>query len=293
MPEVFGQGGPIIVSADELPASTYHAHPGLSSSAIKEMAKSPRHFWGKHLDPDRKKREPSPAMLLGTAIHTLVLEPQHADTVVKLPPYACGRTKAAIEARERFMEELPPEAVLLSPEDFDRAHGAAEAVRGNDDAMTWLTAGKAEESWFAPCPQHHQELGLIRRGRVDYQTTHPESEGRPVLVDLKSSSDVTPDKFGKHFAELGYHIQAAWNIDGYSLCGVEVGSHLAGDYVVVAVETQAPFVVAVYEVPPEVIEQGRREYRRLLEAWADCRRSGKWPGPEMQLIKFPRWRMEA
>src|SRR5215813_11398325 len=54
----------------------YHADKAyLSRSALMDFDKSPYTYWAKHLNPDRPKKDATPAMELGTAFHTLILEP--------------------------------------------------------------------------------------------------------------------------------------------------------------------------------------------------------------------------
>ena len=52
----------------------YHRHSAISKSGLDVVAKSPLHYWARYLDPKREVPEPTAAMRIGTALHTLVLE---------------------------------------------------------------------------------------------------------------------------------------------------------------------------------------------------------------------------
>jgi len=59
----------------DVPATEYHAAPGLSNSGMKDLAISPLRYWHLHINPNRESKE-SDAMDLGTAFHCAVLEPE-------------------------------------------------------------------------------------------------------------------------------------------------------------------------------------------------------------------------
>src|SRR5258708_30357758 len=48
----------------------------ISRSALIDFDKSPYTYWAKHINPDRPIRESTPAMHLGSAVHTFILEPK-------------------------------------------------------------------------------------------------------------------------------------------------------------------------------------------------------------------------
>ena len=52
----------------------YHSLKAVSPSQIKVLARSPLHYFDQFLAEDRVKKPPTPEMLLGTALHTAVLD---------------------------------------------------------------------------------------------------------------------------------------------------------------------------------------------------------------------------
>ena len=57
----------------------YHALDYVSKSHLDEVNKSPFHYWDKYINPNRVIQEPTKQMILGSAFHTLVLEPELFD----------------------------------------------------------------------------------------------------------------------------------------------------------------------------------------------------------------------
>ena len=52
-------------------------------------------------------------------------------------------------------------------------------------------------------------------------------------------------------------------------------------------ESQRPYAVAVYPIAAEALAAGARRIDRAMEALAQCRATGVWPGPEGSLIAEP------
>ena len=81
-------------SPDEecLENADYHRHSAVSKSHLDQIARSPLHYWSRYLDPSRIDPEPSAAMLLGTALHTHVLELDQWDERYVAMPEGLKRT---------------------------------------------------------------------------------------------------------------------------------------------------------------------------------------------------------
>jgi hypothetical protein len=62
-------------------------------------------------------------------------------------------------------------------------------------------------------------------------------------------------------------------------------------FVFAAVESDWPHVAAPYMLDDDVLEAARRENRRLLNRYAECKRTGIWPGypAGIQQISLPKW----
>ena len=94
------------------------------------------------------------------------------------------------------------------------------------------------------------------------------------IVDLKTTADADPRRFGAIAARYGYHEQMAWY-----RWGIEQTTGLADWPVhIVAVESSPPHDVVVYALDLVTLEAGLESARGLLRQVAECRASGKWPG---------------
>lgn len=61
----------------------YHAASGVSKSHLDLIAqKSPLHYWHRYINPNREPSVKNPAMKLGTATHTAILQPNEFEKLV-------------------------------------------------------------------------------------------------------------------------------------------------------------------------------------------------------------------
>jgi hypothetical protein len=108
------------------------------------------------------------------------------------------------------------------------------------------------------------------------------------LAEVKSAEDVTPDRFRRACARLGYALSAAMYCEGvYQLtCG-------RAEWAFVVCEKARPNTVAVYRAAQRMLERGRNDFRRALRRLAECRARGHFPmlrgDGEWEEIDLPPW----
>ncbi|GAH01364.1 unnamed protein product, partial [marine sediment metagenome] len=61
---------------DDISNADYHASEGISKSGLDLIAKCPKKYWHKYINPERMEKEQSDAFLIGQATHTAILEPE-------------------------------------------------------------------------------------------------------------------------------------------------------------------------------------------------------------------------
>jgi hypothetical protein len=253
----------------------YRAAPGVNWSTLKYLETSPLEYRYRLENPT----EPTPAMLLGTATHVAVLEPERfATEYVRRPDFGDGRTKAAKEAKAAWLASLPPGAEHLSAEDYDACMAMRDAVHSHPAARALLAEGRPEVSAFWRDPATDIECKM----RQDW--IRPDGS----MVSLKTARDVTPKGFGRDAANRLYHGQEAFYSIGWA---VAQGIRERLPTTFVAVQNAAPYDVGVYEIPEEVMAEGEALCARLLETLYDCQMRGEWPGscPGVGALDFPRW----
>lgn len=257
----------------------YHSIAAMSAGGLKRMKRSPAHFYGLQLDPNRPQGgEPTPAMKNGTLVHAALFEPEQvASRYVVKPPDLDLRTKDGRAWRDAQTLEI------IDQQQLDAALAQATAVRALPDVAALLSDGFGEASAF----WIDAETGELCKCRPDW--TSPAGDG-VILVDGKTCQDAGPEGFGRAIWNLDYHLQAAWYSDGFEAA---TGMRVHG-FVFAAVESAWPHAAAPYMLGEDVLAAARRENRRLLNRYADCKRTGVWPGyadSGVQLINLPSWAM--
>lgn len=263
----------------DMPADRYHAVAAMSAGGLKRMKRSPAHYYGLQLDPNRPPGgEPTPAMKNGTLVHCALFEPdQVALRYVVNPPEIDLRTKDGRAWRDAQTREIVDQSQM------DAALAQAASVRALPDVAALLSDGFGEASAF----WIDAETGELCKCRPDW--TSPAGDG-VILVDGKTCQDASPEGFGRAIWNLDYHLQAAWYSDGFEAA---TGTRVHG-FVFAAVESAWPHAAAPYMLGEDVLSAARRENRRLLDRYAECKRAGFWPGYAaggVQLINLPAWAM--
>lgn len=256
----------------------YHSSDGISKSGLDLIAQSPLHYWSKYLDPKREPRVPTPAMVLGTSIHTAVLEPERFANEYLVAPAVDKRTKDGKATWEAFVADCEAnEKTPISASDLNVCNSIASVVRSHQTAIELLGSGTAEVSMF----WEDEATGVLCKCRPDWLTDSN------IVVDLKSTVDASPEGFMKSAFNYRYWVQAAWYLDGIE----RATGKRPEAFVFVAFEKEAPYACGFYYATEEMIDAGRQEYRRLLDNYADCLATKNWRGysPELQPLAMPAW----
>lgn len=246
--------------------AAYHSTEHLSSTGLKYLAQSPAHFKAYKEGP----RETTSAMLLGTAIHSMVLEGEKGE--VLLAPGSTRTTKLYKD----FAAENPGKILLLEDE-WDRMNGAIQAIRNHPLARAMLSKGRAEHSVFWNDP----ETGVPCKCRPDFLR----DDG--VVIDLKTTTDASERAFQSSIMKFKYHWQSAWYLDGLKVAaGIETNQ-----FVHLVVETEAPFGVNLFVLDDASLEKAREDIRRLLGIYSECLHTGEWPAYEASVknLALPSW----
>lgn len=245
----------------------YHADPAVSASHLKAVMQSPYHYWSRYVDPERKPIEPTAAMRLGSLAHCAILEPHELPQRYGVTP---DRRSTAGRAAAEQMAAEGIEAVTSS--DMALARSMATAVRNHPAAAALLADGKAEQSfWWDDLP-----TGMRCKCRPDWYFGS-------TVVDIKTTTDASPQAFARAVATFAYHVQAAHYL---------AGLHGAERFVFCAVEKTYPHAVALYELDADALALGRTTRDNALDVIAGCQAANVWPGygdTAIQTLSLPKW----
>ena len=255
----------------------YRALDAASSHALSTLLdKSPAHLRG-------MERAPSAAMALGTAVHMMLMEPARAAMEIAVAPECDRRTKAGKSDWEEF-QSASTDKLILAHEQFDTASRMCQSVMGHSVARILFEKGQAELTMVAL----DDETGLLCKGRLDWLPT-----GHDVLIDLKTTKSAAPHDVARDAARYAYHQQAAF----YSFLWEKLTNERR-PFLFVFIESCAPFSVSVFELDEDALRAGERRYRKALQIWAECKKTGRWHDylwneregcHEIGTLSLPKW----
>ena len=262
----------------EMTNDEYHSAPGISKSHLDLISgKSALHYWQRYINPDREPEDPTPAKLMGTAIHIAILEPDllHEHVVKGLDIEK--RSNADKKTWEEFRKSHYGK-VILSADDYEHVLKVRDAVHRHPVAAGLLRNGKAEQTVFAT----DKETGELIKCRIDYLP-----DNGSMILDVKSAEDASPIGFGKSAANYRYPVQTAWYQDVVRQAFGECPEHWA----FLAFEKEPPYAVGIYFIEPDDVArahiQARQDFLRII----DHRRNNYWPdyGAEPRALELPYW----
>lgn len=254
--------------------SEYHARKEISASMLKKCDPPARLKWA--MD---HPEESTDEMRLGTAVHSLVFNGTH-DFPVKPE----GMKFSTTEGKKWQAENADKLKNLITSEQNDRAYKCRDALRTNPETRRILF-DEAGETDLA-CIVHDPELGVDCRCLYDWVPTFCDP-----IDDIKTVAGGKGGlrEFTKEIINRGYHIQAGWYLRLWNLYHDDPHEKRFR-FRFIVVETEAPFLTAVYELSHEFIQAGEREAVRRAEMVRDCMATGIWPGLDQnQTIEKPKW----
>lgn len=268
-----------------VPASVYHRvwkHP--SQSLMKPaIMQTPAHA---KYDMDHPK-EPSPAMVMGTALHALVLEPDSFDEVVQLGP---GKTR---NEGWRNLQAANPHIAYLKEDEITAVRVMANRVTRHPDvgalsrkSMNSLkevsVVADLEGRYPAALDPEMTPFTLRCKCRLDWWVRKLAWN-----VDLKTTSDGGEDEFNRSIHQRGYHIQ-----DAFYEAMMAASGHEVKQSVFVIVESEPPFEPDVRPLGLEALDRGRVLSNKMVALWAWCTAHNQYPGYPPGLVtsaNLPRW----
>ncbi len=258
-----------------VPEADYRSAMAIAGSDAKHILppKTPAHY-AAHVAGETK-REQTRAMLMGTLCHLAVLEPDKLDAAFAEKPLGMDfRTKEGKDWK-LSVGDVP----VLDQDETRAVRGIRDSIAAHKAARELLEGTQSEVAMFA---QHRTDLWI--RGRVDAL-----KDG--VIVDVKTTSvGADPAAFARHSFNLNYHFSAAWYCALARLNGMPDPA-----FYWIAVETSAPYAVAVYQIHPDALALGTKQMNDALELIGQCEDNATWPGygDDIQLLNLPPYAYKA
>jgi exodeoxyribonuclease VIII len=250
----------------------------VSNSMLNVLARSPKEFYQRFIEETWTEDEPGKALTLGSALHCKVLEPELFGDRYILAPRVDGRTKEGKAARAA-LAEAAGDRTIIDADTHELVAAMARSIEQHDDASELLAPGHG---------------GIVERpilwGWNDIScagTPDLVCLDRRLIVDVKTTQDASPEAFAGSVAKYGYHRQAAMYCRG-----VEEVYGETCRFIFIAVCSNPPHDVGVYELSMAAIDQGAAEVVSLLEEYKRRKETHDWKSAWSRGVvelSLPRW----
>lgn len=254
-------------------ADDYHRGEGVSKSILDLVDIAPALVqWSRDAPRDE---DAVAAVDIGSAFHTLILEPDTFDDRYAFAPDVDRRTTRGKQAYADFLAEAERKPVL-------NAEQVRQLTLMRDSAMAHPYARMLLEEEGDVEPSIYwidHETGLLCRCRPDKRL-----KNRRIIVDVKTTGEM--ERFAASIEDYRYHVQDAFYSEG-DACHFGAPLDAFVFLVVSTARDRARYPVRVFVLGDHDKDEGRVEFRRNLTTYAECKRRGVWPGIES--ISRPAW----
>lgn len=243
----------------------YETAEGIRRSDLWVINKSPLHFKN-HME--HRDEISSKALTFGAAAHKWILEPDMFGEEFALAPDVNRRTKAGKEEWDAFETICISKGLsIISDDDFDKIGYMAAALQENP--LAWqLLQGEHEREFYWTDDLTREKC----KCKVDCLT---EYNGKPYIVDYKTTDSCEDGHFERSARKYGYQFQAGMYCEGVFQNTLDEHG-----FAFVAQEKTEPYAVRVYVCDPEWIKRGYDKYRELIGIYHECKQTGNWYGYE-------------
>jgi hypothetical protein len=275
-----------------IPAPRYHAIQAASASQLRTLHNgTPAHVAHKARTPFI----PTWETILGELIHHAILEPSRPFPQLAVVPetYPIPEGSTLIKKGGKQVgdpadwswsanfckawkaEQEQAGRIVVKASDLDEINLAVECVWANPWAREIMEGAHSEVTLIwddadaFPCKAR---LDLVPQGAL--------------LADLKTCGDASESGFERHAWDMGYHIQAAWYLIGWDVCGEGVRD----EFRFIAYE-RGVGLVKVHRVSDTLLEIGKAQAMDAFHKFKASSLSGEWGGYDggVAEMNVPKW----
>lgn len=249
----------------DIPNDIYHKINAVSRSDLITIDRSIAHY-------EHRKSKPyeSKAMNFGKLLHDAIMYPHLLGNYAYAP--SCKKnTKAGKAEHVKFLEDNKGKTIIEREPGKD--HPPKEALKQileNIDKSEFVKKFVNQEY----CKFEHSLIwvdkatGLTCKCRPDILMIY---DDLAIVFDIKSCIDASPDAFRYSIKKFRYGIQAGYYSEGVKrVLGVK--KVIFG---FIAIETNAPYAIAVYDLHADSIDKANKVWRRGLDKFKKYKNENK------------------
>lgn len=221
------------------------------------------------------QKESTPAMEKGTALHLAVFEPAEFERRVAVFD-GIRRGKEW----ESFKSKSLKNSITVKPDDFDDVISMRDELHRHPRVKELFDSQGTGEMGMV---WQDVESGLWCKGLIDRFCA---CWGYSIVLDLKTCQDSRAAEFSKTVYNYSYHTKAMFYMDGLSAI-----KDVSRRFLWIAIESTPHHGIVIHDIGEGMMQAGRRNYRRLLNQFAECKKTNIWPSYPLgeETLELPRW----
>ena len=260
-------------------ALDYHSQEGTKTPRLTYsiakllLAKSPLHAWYNHPLLGGHKLTPSKTMDLGSIGHDLLLGGGDPIDILDFDSY---RKK---EAQELKKDSYEAGHIPVLRKDYEKLEVTVSKVK--EQLSLYLP------EFFHEHISEHPVIWEADNG-VECQSKYDwVSLDSGLMIDLKFTTDASPEKCTRKIIDMGYDLQEAFYTEALNKTYPELAGRTK--WLFVFIETEEPYAISVIETDSTFKEIGRLKMNTALDIWESCLESNNWPAYGQQTVSAPGW----
>lgn len=201
-------------------------------------------------------------MVMGSLAHCLILTPDEFENDFFILPDLNYRTNEGKARREEFYAANHGKTPITQAQ-LVKANAMRSSCMANEDARKLLEPALKEIGLFWQCP--FSQLNF--KAKVD-------ALGTGYFVELKTTSDASPEGFARHAYNMNYDLSLFHYRDGIG----RALSHLNVASYFIVVEQEPPYCTQVYKVGQGFYETGHDKWLTAVTKLERGAKFEEWPG---------------
>lgn len=245
-------------------------------------------------------QEPSEDMVIGSAFHKIVLEPETFYDEFAVMPNVDRRTTQGKMKYAEFIIEADGKTVITQ-EQYETIYGMRDSIMSNPYARKLINGNIEQSMYFTDdltgvrC-KCRPDVWKLLKGKEEVVPAHIDKYAdwdgniieeevaehinkqadRVVITDLKSAKSVMPNDFMRDCVKYHYDLQTAMYREGASkVLGVPKDNI---DFVFIAVEKKPPYLLNIMQADTYVIQKGEADFREYIGTYKECLETQNWYG---------------
>jgi hypothetical protein len=224
---------------------TYYADKKyVTNSMLTTLDRSPKHL-ANYL---KYGSGTSPALEFGRAFHLAILEPEVFEQEV------VGFNGARRGGEWKEFKEEHKDKLIMNLTEATTLKRMRDTIMSNSIARPLIEECQKEVAMI----WKDKDTGIECKGKAD-------GVGDYFMLDLKTTREPNFESFKRSAYKYGYHRQSAYYLDGFNN-GMKKDMQ---EFWFICIEKSSPHNLGIYQCSDEFLQQGREEYKVLLERYKE------------------------